>query len=154
MPYILMIEGFDGMTPLHCCRVPIESIWKNFVTLVHKFFPSAFIGNTNRIYMKKLVYKSYKVFSYRFYSFVPININGVGNSYYLLNLWWITFFNILQQTTWTDVDHLCRVQCTKVHCIRIFPFNHDTYFNLINYIFLGHIFSFCCTIDWFQDDYI
>ena len=27
--------------------------------------------------MKKLVYKSYKVFSYRFYSFVPININSV-----------------------------------------------------------------------------
>ena len=26
--------------------------------------------------MKKLVYKSYKVFSYKFYNFVPININS------------------------------------------------------------------------------
>ena len=29
-------------------------------------------------YTKKLEYMSYKVFSYRFYSFVPININCVG----------------------------------------------------------------------------
>ena len=71
-------ESGEKVKWVHCCRVPIESISKNFVTLVHKFFPSAFIGNTYRIYMKKLVYKSYKVFSYRFYSFVPININSVS----------------------------------------------------------------------------
>ena len=61
---------------VHCFRVPIESLGKNFATLVIKFFPTSFIGNTYRIYMKKLEYKSYKVFSYRFYSFVPIIINS------------------------------------------------------------------------------
>ena len=47
---------------LRCCKVPIESIRKNFVTLALKFFPSASIGNTYRICMKKLEYESYKVF--------------------------------------------------------------------------------------------
>ena len=41
----------------------IESLGKNFVTLVHKFFHIDSIGITYKCTRKKLVYKSYKVFS-------------------------------------------------------------------------------------------
>ena len=54
-------------------------------TIFHKsrfFLKSGFLKSrfhcTYRIYVKKLVYKNYKVFSYRFYSFLPININSVS----------------------------------------------------------------------------
>ena len=47
MTYILQVL-------IHCCGVLIESLGKNFVTLVPKFFPSEFIGNNYRINMKKL----------------------------------------------------------------------------------------------------
>ena len=50
----------------------IESIWKNFVTFLHKFFHIDSIGNTFKCTRKKLVYKSYKVFSYRFYRYPTI----------------------------------------------------------------------------------
>ena len=59
---VQIIKVWESLT-LHCCRVPIESIGKNFVTIVLNFFPSEFINNTYRIYTKKLEYKSYKVFS-------------------------------------------------------------------------------------------
>ena len=47
----------------------IESIGKNFVTLVIKFLYIDSIGITYKCTRKKLQYKSYKVFSYRFYRY-------------------------------------------------------------------------------------
>jgi hypothetical protein len=55
----------------------IESIGKNFVTLYSSFFNIDSIGITYKCTRKKLEYKSYKKNSYRFYSFVPINIKSV-----------------------------------------------------------------------------
>ena len=54
----------------------IESIGKNFVTFVHKFFHIDSIGITYKCTRKKLVYKSYKVFSYRFYRY-PTTVHAV-----------------------------------------------------------------------------
>ena len=47
----------------------IESLGKNFVIFVLKFFHIDSIGITYRICMKKLEYKNHKVFSYRFYRY-------------------------------------------------------------------------------------
>ena len=47
----------------------IESLGKNFVTFVLKFFRIDSIGITYKFTRKKLEYKSYKVFSYRFYRY-------------------------------------------------------------------------------------
>ena len=47
----------------------IESIGKNFVTFVLNFFHVDSIGITYKCTRKKLQYKSYKVFSYRFYRY-------------------------------------------------------------------------------------
>ena len=47
----------------------IESTGKNFVTFVLKFFHIDSIGITYKCTRKKLVYKSYKVFFYRFYRY-------------------------------------------------------------------------------------
>ena len=47
----------------------IESTGKNFVTFLHKFFHIDSIGITYQCTRKKLVYKSYKVFSYRLYRY-------------------------------------------------------------------------------------
>ena len=47
----------------------IESIGKNFVTFVQKFFPIDSIDITYKCTRKKLVYKSYKVFSHIFYRY-------------------------------------------------------------------------------------